>query len=285
MDPGSRTYLCYRDLLEHSDTQMPSNPACAAAVQEAGTAALYNWFAVLDSNAGGKGEGYVPDGTLCSAGDKSPYNFKPYNAARTDWPTTHLTAGANIQLKYSNWAHHPGRFEVYITKDGWSPTSPLGWGDLAHLQTVTNPPQSGGAGSDGGHYYWDLQLPERSGRHMLFVQWIRSDSQENFFSCSDVVFDGGQGEVTGLGGGERSAEEIAAGASDAADSAGAAKAHHGSHAEQAADASDAAAATNRAAEPASDASMILPVTTATLVAAAGVLLYLRRNRSDRSPAA
>ncbi|WP_374194676.1 hypothetical protein [Streptomyces sp. VRA16 Mangrove soil] len=26
---------------------------------------------------------------------------------------------------------------------------------------------------------------------MAFVHWIRSDSQENFFSCSDVAFDGG----------------------------------------------------------------------------------------------
>ncbi len=32
------------------------------------------------------------------------------------------------------------------------------------------------------------------------MQWVRSDSQENFFSCSDVVFDGGNGEVTGIRG-------------------------------------------------------------------------------------
>jgi chitin-binding protein len=35
---------------------------------------------------------------------------------------------------------------------------------------------------------------------VLFIQWVRSDSQENFFSCSDVVFDGGNGEVTGIRG-------------------------------------------------------------------------------------
>ncbi len=28
--------------------------------------------------------------------------------------------------------------------------------------------------------------------------WQRSDSQETFYSCSDVVFDGGNGEVTGV---------------------------------------------------------------------------------------
>ncbi|MFC7308154.1 lytic polysaccharide monooxygenase [Streptomyces monticola] len=198
MVPGSRTYLCYKDLLANSSTQMPTNPACKAAVQQAGTTPLYNWFAVLDSNAGGRGEGYVPDGKLCSAGDRSPYNFSPYNAARTDWPVTHLTAGATLQMKYSNWAHHPGRFEVYVTKQGFNPLQPLGWSNLEKVQTVYNPPQNGGPGSEAGHYYWDLRLPERTGRHMLFIQWIRSDSQENFFSCSDVAFDGGNGEVTGL---------------------------------------------------------------------------------------
>ncbi|MEV1019483.1 lytic polysaccharide monooxygenase [Streptomyces sp. NPDC050264] len=200
LTPGSRTYLCYKDLLAHSSTQMPANPACKAAVEKAGTTPLYNWFAVLDSNAGGRGEGYVADGTLCSAGDRSPYNFSPYNAARTDWPVTHLTSGSTIEVKYSNWAHHPGTFQVYVTKDGFDPTEPLGWSDLEKVQTVQNPPHDGGPGTEAGHYYWDLQLPERTGRHMLFVQWVRSDSQENFFSCSDLLFDGGNGEVTGLSG-------------------------------------------------------------------------------------
>ncbi|MFF1695307.1 lytic polysaccharide monooxygenase [Streptomyces sp. NPDC058257] len=210
MMPGSRTYLCYKDLLANSSTQMPTNPACKAAVQDAGTTPLYNWFAVLDSNAGGRGEGYVEDGTLCSAGDRSPYDFSPYNAARTDWPVTHLTAGADIEVNYSNWAHHPGTFKVYVTKEGFDPRQPLGWSDLENVQTVRNPPQQGGPGSEAGHYYWDLRLPERTGQHLLFVQWIRSDSQENFFSCSDVVFDGGNGEVTGLTGGEQSGAAVTA---------------------------------------------------------------------------
>lgn len=197
MLPGSRTYLCYKDLLANSDTQMPTNPACKAAVQAAGTTPLYNWFAVLDPNAGGRGEGYVEDGKLCSAGDRSPYEFSPYNAARMDWPVTHVTSGATVAVKYSNWAHHPGKFEVYVTKEGFDPEQALGWSDLEHVQTVQDPPQQGGPGSEEGHYYWDLQLPERTGRHMLFIQWIRSDSEENFFSCSDLVFDGGNGEVTG----------------------------------------------------------------------------------------
>ncbi|MDO0925290.1 lytic polysaccharide monooxygenase [Streptomyces sp. TG1A-8] len=199
MLPGSRTYLCYLDARTATGGLDPTNPACRDALAKSGASALYNWFAVLDSNAGGRGAGYVPDGTLCSAGDRSPYDFKGYNAARADWPRTHLTSGATIQAQYSNWAAHPGDFRVYLTKPGWSPSSALGWGDLDLIQTVTNPPQQGSPGTDGGHYYWDLKLPSgRSGNALVFIQWVRSDSQENFFSCSDVVFDGGHGEVTGI---------------------------------------------------------------------------------------
>ncbi|MFD7919020.1 lytic polysaccharide monooxygenase [Streptomyces sp. NPDC059740] len=199
MMPGSRTYLCYLDAQTSTGGLNPTNPACADALAKSGSGALYNWFAVLDSNAGGRGQGYVPDGTLCSAGDKSPYDFSAYNAARADWPRTHLTSGRTIEVDYSNWAAHPGDFRVYVTKQGWSPTTPLAWADLDLVQTVTNPPQQGSAGQNGGHYYWNLDLPSgRSGDAMIFIQWVRSDSQENFFSCSDVAFDGGNGEVTGV---------------------------------------------------------------------------------------
>ncbi|TDC68772.1 chitin-binding protein [Streptomyces hainanensis] len=208
MMPGSRTYLCYLDLRQNSSTQMPANPACANAVQQSGTTPLYNWFAVLDSNGGGRTTGYIPDGTLCSGGNRGPFNFSSYNATRADWPTTHLTSGANIELRHSNWAHHPGRFDVYITRQGYSPTQPLTWANLERISTVTNPPQRGGVGSEDGHYYWNVQLPSRSGNALMFVHWTRSDSQENFYSCSDIVFDGGNGQVTYGNGQTMSAEEV-----------------------------------------------------------------------------
>ncbi|MEU1469984.1 lytic polysaccharide monooxygenase [Streptomyces sp. NPDC005761] len=201
MTPGSRTYLCWLDAKTSTGSLDPTNPACRAALDESGPTALYNWFAVLDSNAGGRGQGYVPDGKLCSAGDRSPYNFTGYNAARSDWPRTHLTSGNTIQIKHSNWAAHPGSFRVYLSKPGYSPSTELGWDDLELIDTVTNPAQTGSPGTDGGHYYWDMNLPSgRSGDAVMFIQWVRSDSQENFFSCSDVVFDGGNGEVTGIRG-------------------------------------------------------------------------------------
>ncbi|GAA1525960.1 lytic polysaccharide monooxygenase [Dactylosporangium maewongense] len=197
MVPGSRTYLCYVDGLKATGQIIPSNPACADAVAQGGQQPLYDWFGVLRSDAGGRTTGFIPDGQICGAGTTK---YAAYNAARTDWPTTHLTAGATIQMRYSNWAAHPGTFHLYVTRNGWSPTTPLAWGDLEPFWSATDPPQSGPPGAL-NYYSFNATLPSgKTGKHMLFIQWVRSDSQENFFSCSDIVFDGGNGEVTGIGG-------------------------------------------------------------------------------------
>lgn len=201
MSPGSRTYLCWKDGLVGTNGAInPKNPACAAAVATSGVNSLYNWFAVLRSDAGGRTTGFIPDGQLCSGGTGGPYDFTGFNLARDDWPVTHLTSGSTIEIDYSNWANHPGTFYLYLAKDGYDPTKPLAWSDLEQFDAVTNPAQTGSSGTDLGHYYWKSKLPAgKSGRSLIYSRWVRSDSKENFFGCSDVVFDGGKGEVTGVG--------------------------------------------------------------------------------------
>lgn len=200
--PGSRTRLCWQDGLSSTGQIVPNNPACQAAVAQGGANPLYNWFSVLRSDAAGRTTGFVPDGQLCSGGNTT---FSAYNLARNDWPLTHLTAGRTMEFRYSNWAHHPGTFYFYVTNNSWSPTRPLAWSDLESqpFLTVTNPPQRGAVGSNDGHYYFSGTLPSnKSGRHIIYSRWVRSDSAENFFGCSDVTFDGGNGEVTGIGPGQ-----------------------------------------------------------------------------------
>jgi chitin-binding protein len=209
MFPGNRTFLCWQDGLRENGQIIPFNPACGAAVAATGTTPLYNWFAVLRSDAGGRTTGFIPDGELCSGGRGGPYDFTAYNAVRTDWPLTHLTSGATYQIRHSNWAKHPssavgpgglqGGFRVSITPQGWNPNSALRWADLTQLQLINDPPDTGPAGAL-NYYFWNLTMPSgRSGRAILYIQWIRSDSTENFFSCSDITFDGGNGQVTGIG--------------------------------------------------------------------------------------
>jgi predicted carbohydrate-binding protein with CBM5 and CBM33 domain len=201
--PGSRTWFCYQDGRNPTTGAIePKNAACAAAVAQSGATSLYNWFAVLRSDGAGRVNGFIPDGQLCSGGTGGPYNFTGFNLARSDWPTTHLTAGASVEFQYNDWAKHPGTFSLYITKDGYDPTKPLAWGDLepTPFDQVTNPPANGGPGTDAGHYYWTGNLPSgKTGKHLIYSVWSRSDSTETFYGCSDVVFDGGHGEVTGIG--------------------------------------------------------------------------------------
>ncbi|MDL4814264.1 lytic polysaccharide monooxygenase [Actinomadura opuntiae] len=206
MVPGSRTYLCWKDGLTPTGEIRPQNPACAAAVAQSGTTSLYNWFAVLRSDGAGRTRGFVPDGKLCSAA-ATVYDFSGYDLARDDWPVTHLTSGADLDFRFNKWAAHPGTFRTYITKDGWDPTSPLTWDDLEDqpFYSVTDPPSVGSPGSESAYYYWTAKLPSgKSGRHLIYTVWQRSDSNETFYGCSDVVFDGGHGEVTGVGGGTTS---------------------------------------------------------------------------------
>jgi predicted carbohydrate-binding protein with CBM5 and CBM33 domain len=202
MQPGSRTFLCWESSLSDTGQIIPTNPACQAALDHGGATPYYNWFAVLRSDGAGRTEGFIPDGQLCSGGTGGPYNFTGFNLPRNDWPVTHLTAGSTIQIRYNNWAAHPGRFDLYITNGSYQPTQPLTWANLEDqpFDSVVNPPSNGGPGSADHYYYWNAQLPSGlSGRHIIYSVWTRSDSTETFYGCSDVVFDGGNGEVT-LGG-------------------------------------------------------------------------------------
>lgn len=199
MAPGSRTFLCWKDALTSTGEIKPKNAACAAAAATGGTTPFYNWFSVLRSDGAGRTRGFVPDGQLCSGGNTT---FAGFDLNRDDWPLTHLTSGASFNFSYNAWAAHPGWFYQYVTKDGFDPTQPLTWDDIEDTPflTVDHPPVTGTVGTVDGAYKWTGNLPSgKTGRHIIYTVWQRSDSAETFYSCSDVVFDGGNGEETGVG--------------------------------------------------------------------------------------
>ena len=191
--PGSRTFLCYTDGHWTGGDLEPRNPACQNAIVIGGKQPLWDWFAVLRSDGAGRTRGFIPDGQLCSGGNPK---YAAYDVARDDWPVTHLTAGATWTYHHNAWAPHPGTFRLFVTRDGYDPTQPLTWDSLEpepfSTWSETTP--------DGtGEYVWDVTLPAgKTGRHIIYAVWARSDSQETFYNCSDVVFDGGNGEVTGF---------------------------------------------------------------------------------------
>ncbi|MCH0567190.1 lytic polysaccharide monooxygenase [Streptomyces sp. MUM 2J] len=183
--PVSRVAQCYAEGPEH-----PQSAACRAAVSEGGTQALYDWNGIRIGDAAGRHQELIADGRLCSAGNDE---FKGLDLARTDWPATDVSSGSHT-FKYRVTAPHKGTFRVYITKSGYDPAKPLAWSDLDldhPVATVTDPVASG------GFYTFAGTLPQRSGPHLLYAIWQRSDSPEAFYSCSDVTYGGGA--VTGGG--------------------------------------------------------------------------------------
>ncbi|WP_432056689.1 lytic polysaccharide monooxygenase auxiliary activity family 9 protein [Streptomyces sp. bgisy022] len=187
-DPVSRVAQCYAE-----GPESPKSDACKAAVAAGGTQALYDWNGVRIGDAGGRHQELIPDGKLCSAGDPT---FKGLDLARADWPATSVDSGS-YTFKYRVTAPHKGTFKVYITKPGYDPSKPLGWGDLDlanPVATSTDPAPSG------GFYTFSGTLPERSGKQLLYAVWQRSDSPEAFYSCSDVTFGGGSGSGGNAGG-------------------------------------------------------------------------------------
>jgi len=139
-----------------------------------------NFSNVRVPNVNGKDKQTIPDGKLCSGGLA---DYKGLDLTRTDWPSTKVTAGATLPITYAGTIPHQGTFRVYLTKQGYDPTEPLGWGDLSAspILTAQDPPLRGGA------YRMSAKLPkDRSGRHVLYTVWQTSSTPDTYYSCSDL---------------------------------------------------------------------------------------------------
>ncbi|GAA3390979.1 lytic polysaccharide monooxygenase [Streptomyces roseoviridis] len=178
-NPVSRVAACYAE-----GPESPDSPVCKDLVADSGTQPLYDWNEVNIANADGNHRALIPDGKLCSANREK---YRALDWARTDWPATAVAPGA-FGFKVRVTAPHAGTMTMYLTKQGFDPTRPLKWSDLdttpvaVHTTTRT---------ATDGHYAFSGTLPARTGRHVVYMVWQRSDSPEAFYSCSDVTFGGG----------------------------------------------------------------------------------------------
>ncbi|WPO74711.1 lytic polysaccharide monooxygenase [Streptomyces sp. KN37] len=201
-DPVSRVSACFQE-----GPESPESAACKAAVAASGTQAFYDWNGVNIANAAGKSRQIIPDGKLCSAGNDK---YKGLDLPRADWPSSKLSPGDHT-FRYKGTAPHRGSFALYVTKASYDPTKPLKWSDLEEKPFVeVKDPKM-----ENGDYVFDGKVPARSGRHLIYSIWQRSDSPEAFYTCSDVVFGkdtGGSGSGSAPAASAPSDEEIAAGA-------------------------------------------------------------------------
>ncbi len=180
--PSSRVYSCYQ-----GNPENPTNPACAAAKAVGGAQPFYDWAGINQAEANGNHRAFVPDGELCSGGNSK---YRGLDLNRSDWQTTPIRGDANgrYTFEYKASAPHLTRdWTFYVTREGWQPGSPLRWADLEAFCTVGNVPLSGDV------YKLDCPLPKRTGQHVIYNTWQRSDSKEAFYTCADVRFEGGGG--------------------------------------------------------------------------------------------
>ncbi|MFF3840794.1 lytic polysaccharide monooxygenase [Streptomyces sp. NPDC001930] len=233
-DPVSRVSACYAE-----GPESPKSAACKAAVAASGTQAFYDWNAVNIANAAGKHRELIPDGKLCSAGNDK---YRGLDLARADWPASPMASGAHT-FRYKGTAPHRGSFALYVTKDGYDPSKPLKWSDLEDkpFATVTDPRM------ESGDYVFQGTVPKKSGRHLIYSVWQRSDSPEAFYTCSDVVFgkDSGGGTAPAPTASAPSDEQIEDGQDESS-------VEHGGHGDG--DASTGAEETAAAPEPSREAS-------------------------------
>ncbi len=185
-DPISRGYLIFKE-----NPETPQRSASEAALAVAGTQAFYDWHETSLLVPDYDGDNLAPyqeqiqDGQLPGAGrDK----YAGLNLVRDDWPTTSVNPGTYPVVFDAHVPHDPGYFLAYITKAGWTPSEPLGWDDLEPL------PGADHVVRDGHLYRFNVEFPQRSGRHILYVIWQRIDpAGEVFFTASDLDFGDGTG--------------------------------------------------------------------------------------------
>ncbi|MFJ7077375.1 lytic polysaccharide monooxygenase [Streptomyces sp. NPDC098781] len=186
-DPVSRVYAC------SPDGGSPSgSAACRAAVASSG-APFTAWDNLRIANVNGRDRQVVPDGRLCSGGLPA---YRGLDLARADWPSTRLTPGAALAMRYASTIPHTGTFRLYLTEPAYDPTKPLTWSDLPErpFAEVKDPALTDGA------YRIRATLPsDRAGRHVLFTIWQNSSTPDTYYSCSDVVFPGGGSSGSGGG--------------------------------------------------------------------------------------
>ena len=179
--PVSRTYNGFQEGPEN-----PLSDAVRDAVECGGSQPLYDWHEVVNFFPGTADyqrniayEQHIPDGRLASA-DNDKYAC--FDAVRDDWPATEMDSGPTQLVWAASVVHNPSVFRVWLTTDDWTPDTELNWGQMVELEVknVTLLEHE---------YLMDVDLPERTGRHVLYCIWQRLDPVgEGFYSASDVIF-------------------------------------------------------------------------------------------------
>jgi chitin-binding protein len=179
--PISRTTACASDGVGGASGGTRSGSAACKAARAANGGRFGAFDNLRLPGVDGNDRKAVPDGKLCSAGVA---NFRGLDLARDDFPATTVRGGETLRIRYRTTIPHAGTFRVYLTKAGYDPLRKLTWDDLGSkpIATIKDPPVRDGS------YAMSAKLPDRTGRHLLYIVWQNSSTPDTYYSCSDLAF-------------------------------------------------------------------------------------------------
>ncbi|MEV7040753.1 lytic polysaccharide monooxygenase [Amycolatopsis sp. NPDC051061] len=179
VSPATRAYQCWTDWgSQHTNPAMQQqDPMCWQAFQ-ANADTMWNWMSALRDGLGGNFQGLTPDGQLCSNALSRNNSLNTPGA----WKATSLGSSFAMHL-YDQASHGADYFRVYISKNGFDPTTQrLGWGNLDFITQT-------GKYAPAKDITFDVQTSGAyRGRHVVFTIWQASHLDQTYMWCSDVNF-------------------------------------------------------------------------------------------------
>lgn len=162
--PGSRAYLC----------KLGQNSDCGAVIYEPQS---------LEAPKGFPAAGPA-DGKIASAGGIFP---KLDEQSSSRWTKVNMSAGQNTFTWTLTAPHATSSWKYYITKPGWNPNAPLTRDsfDLTPFHSVNY------GGVQPPYTYSDtMNVPARTGYHVILAVWEIADTANAFYNVIDVNFGG-----------------------------------------------------------------------------------------------
>jgi chitin-binding protein len=178
IDPASRAYQCWETWgSDHMNATMATaDPMCYQAFQ-ANADTMWNWMSALRDGLGENFQAATPDGQLCSNGLTNNASLNKPGA----WKTTTISSNFSVHL-YDQASHGADYFRVYVSKNGFNPTTQtLGWGNLDFITQT-------GSYARATDITFNVSTSGYTGQHIVFVIWQASHADQAYMWCSDVVF-------------------------------------------------------------------------------------------------
>ncbi|MEV4629891.1 lytic polysaccharide monooxygenase [Micromonospora sp. NPDC049523] len=176
VNPASRAYQCWKTWgSQHTNPAMQQqDPMCWRAFQ-ANPDTMWNWMSALRDGLAGQYQARTPDGQLCSNALSRNDTLNQPGA----WKSTTVGRSFTVQM-YDQASHGADYFRVYVTKQGFNPsTQSVGWGNLDLITTT-------GRYAPAQNISFNVSVSGRTGNHVLFVIWKASHMDQTYMWCSDI---------------------------------------------------------------------------------------------------